>query len=94
MSFLTTFPEDVYPQESLATTVRPGPFDIALARALMWVSQAAYEVTADEPGAAVAKRKLERILENRWSFACRSRLRGGFQNCPATRFATRNMHAA
>ena len=47
MSFLTTFPEDVYPTHSLAETIQTEAFDIELAQALMWMSQAAYETTAD-----------------------------------------------
>src|SRR5450432_1934519 len=72
MSFLTTFPEDVYPAHSLAETIETEAFDIDLAQALMWMSQAAYETTADtsEPRES---RKLERILE-RWGFTCRARL--------------------
>jgi hypothetical protein len=75
MSFLTTFPEDVYPTHSLAEAIRSEAFDIQLAQALMWMSQAAYETTADAPEAP-EKRKLERILE-RWGFACRARLSQG-----------------
>jgi len=75
MSFLTTFPEDVYPTHSLAETIQSETFDIELAQALMWMSQAAYETTADPP-AAPEKRKLERILE-RWGFTCRARLSQG-----------------
>jgi pimeloyl-ACP methyl ester carboxylesterase len=76
MSFLTTFPEDVYPTHSLAETIQTEAFDIELAQALMWMSQAAYESTADASDAC-ENRKLERILE-RWGFACRARLsRGG-----------------
>jgi triacylglycerol lipase len=75
MSFLTTFPEDVYPARSLAETIRTEAFDIELAQALMWMSQAAYETTADAPEAS-GTRKLERILE-RWGFACRARLSQG-----------------
>jgi hypothetical protein len=75
MSFLTTFPEDVYPTRSLAETIQTEAFDIDLAQALMWMSQAAYETTADASDAC-EKRKLERILE-RWGFACRARLSQG-----------------
>ena len=75
MSFLTTFPEDVYPTHSLAETIQNEAFDIALAQALMWMSQAAYETTAD-PSEAPERRKLERILD-RWGFACRARLSQG-----------------
>jgi len=75
MSFLTTFPEDVYPMDRLAETIGRDTFDIELAQALMWMSQAAYETTADscqEGGTP----KLERIL-GRWGFACRARLSQG-----------------
>ena len=75
MSFLTTFPEDVYPMHRLAETIGRDTFDIELAQALMWMSQAAYETTADscqEGGTP----KLERIL-GRWGFACRARLSQG-----------------
>ena len=75
MSFLTTFPEDVYPTHSLAETIQTEAFDIELAQALMWMSQAAYETTADASDAC-EKRKLERIL-GRWGFACRARLSQG-----------------
>jgi len=76
MSFLTTFPEDVYPTYSLSERVQTEAFGIELARALMWMSQAAYETTADR-SETCAKRKLERILE-RWGFKCVTRLsRGG-----------------
>ena len=75
MSFLTTFPEDVYPTRSLAETIQTEAFDIELAQALMWMSQAAYETTADASDACET-RKLERILE-RWGFACRARLSQG-----------------
>ena len=44
MSFLTTFPEDVYPTHRLAETIQTGAFDIDLAQALMWMSQATYEI--------------------------------------------------
>jgi triacylglycerol lipase len=72
MSFLTTFPEDVYPTHRLAETIQTGAFDIDLAQALMWMSQATYESTADRSRAS-GDRKLERILD-RWGFACRARL--------------------
>ena len=75
MSFLTTFPEDVYPMHRLAETIGRDTFDIELAQALMWMSQAAYETTAyscQEGGTP----KLERIL-GRWGFACRARLSQG-----------------
>ncbi len=72
MSFLTTFPEDVYPARSLAETIHTEAFDIDLAQALMWMSQAAYETTADA-SEATGQRKLERILAQ-WGFACRARL--------------------
>ena len=72
MSFLTTFPEDVYPTHRLAETIQTHAFDIALAQALMWLSQAAYETTADR-SETNELRKLERILD-RWGFACRARL--------------------
>ena len=75
MSFLTTFPEDVYPTHRLAETIRRDTFDIELAQALMWMSQAAYETTADRSQDG-RKRKLERILD-RWGFACRARLSQG-----------------
>ena len=75
MSFLTTFPEDVYPTRSLAEIIQTETFDIELAQALMWMSQAAYETTADRPETC-AKRKLERILE-RWGFECMTRLSQG-----------------
>jgi triacylglycerol lipase len=75
MSFLTTFPEDVYPTHSLAETIQTEAFDIELAQALMWMSQAAYETTADASDAG-ANRKLERILE-RWGFTCHARLSQG-----------------
>ncbi len=75
MSFLTTFPEDVYPTHRLAETIETDAFDIELAQALMWMSQAAYETTADRSEVG-AERKLERILD-RWGFACRARLSQG-----------------
>jgi triacylglycerol lipase len=75
MSFLTTFPEDVYPTRSLAETIQTEVFDIVLAQALMWMSQAAYETTADA-SEVCEKCKLERILE-RWGFVCRARLSQG-----------------
>ena len=75
MSFLTTFPEDVYPTRSLSERIQVEAFSIELARALMWMSQAAYETTADRSETG-AKRKLERILE-RWGFECMTRLSQG-----------------
>jgi pimeloyl-ACP methyl ester carboxylesterase len=75
MSFLTTFPEDVYPSGRLAETLETDAFDIELAQTLMWMSQAAYETTADQ-SVVGAERKLERILD-RWGFACRARLSQG-----------------
>jgi hypothetical protein len=75
MSFLTTFPEDAYPTHRLAETIQTHGFDIALAQALMWLSQAAYETTADLPDGC-GPRKLERLLD-RWGFACRARLSQG-----------------
>ena len=70
MSCLTTFPEEVYPADRLATAVKAGAFELDRARALMWMAQLAYEATAPEP------RKLEGILE-RWGFRCRARLSHG-----------------
>ena len=75
MSFLTTFPEDVYPTRSLSVSIQTEAFGIELAQALMWMSQAAYETTADR-SETDAKRKLERILE-RWGFECMTRLSQG-----------------
>jgi len=75
MSFLTIFPEDVYPVSRLAETIRTDAFDIDTAQALMWLSQAAYETTADGTEAP-GPTKLERLLE-RWGFACRARLSQG-----------------
>jgi pimeloyl-ACP methyl ester carboxylesterase len=75
MSFLTTFPEDVYPTRRLAETIATAAIDIELAQTLMWMSQAAYETTADR-SVVGAERKLERILD-RWGFACRARLSHG-----------------
>ena len=75
MSFLTTFPEDVYPTCSLSERIQTEVFGIELAQALMWMSQAAYETTADR-SETCAKRKLERILE-RWGFKCVTRLSQG-----------------
>ena len=75
MSFLTTFPEDVYPTRSLSVSIQTEAFGIELAQALMWMSQAAYETTADRSETG-AKRKLERILE-RWGFECMTRLSQG-----------------
>ena len=75
MSFLTTFPEDVYPTRALSERIQAEAFGIELAQALMWMSQAAYETTADR-SETDAKRKLERILE-RWGFECMTRLSQG-----------------
>src|ERR1700742_1591755 len=72
MSFLTTFPDDVYPGRSLVERIRTEAFDIELAQALMWMSQAAYEATAGRP----ENSKLERILD-RWGFTCTARLSQG-----------------
>ncbi len=70
MSFLTTFPDDVYPTHALAPLLRPGAFSIARAQALMWLAQAAYETTAGSPG------KLERLLAP-WGLVPRARLSAG-----------------
>ena len=48
MSFLTTFPREIYPTDHLAAAVGPGAFNLDRARALMWMAQLAYETTADE----------------------------------------------
>jgi hypothetical protein len=57
---------------SFSGRIHTEAFDIDLAEAFMWMSQAAYETTADtsEPR---EPRKLERILAQ-WGFACRARL--------------------
>ncbi len=75
MSFLTTFPEDVYPTSRLAETIETDTFDTELAQALMWISQAAYETTA-ENSQVCGEQKVQRILE-RWGFAYRARLSQG-----------------
>jgi pimeloyl-ACP methyl ester carboxylesterase len=76
MSFLTRFPEDVYPTHRLAEAIQANTFGIEQAQALMWMSQAAYETTAERMEED-EEHKLQRILD-RWGFACRAWLsRGG-----------------
>ncbi len=75
MNFLTTFPESVYPTSRLAETIETDTFDIELAQALMWMSQAAYETTAQN-SQVCGEQKLQRILD-RWGFAYRARLSQG-----------------
>jgi hypothetical protein len=76
MSFLTRFPEDVYPTHRLAEAIQADTFGIEQAQALMWMSQAAYETTAERMEED-EEHKLQRILD-RWGFACRAWLsRGG-----------------
>jgi triacylglycerol lipase len=75
MSFLTRFPEDVYPTHRLVEAIQAGGFSIDHAQAFMWMSQAAYESTAEQVEEP-AEHKLERILD-RWSFKCRAWLSQG-----------------
>ena len=75
MSFLTRFPEDVYPTHRLAEAIQMDTFSIERTQALMWMSQAAYETTAERMEEH-EEHKLERILD-RWGFECRAWLSQG-----------------
>jgi triacylglycerol lipase len=76
VSFLTAFREAVYPTLPLARRLRGGGFGLPAALALMWLSQLAYEASADT-AAAEGQRKQARVLR-RWGFTRTARLsRGG-----------------
>ena len=84
MSFLTTFPEEVYPTQLATGGMAAVSFAAADAQACMWLAQLAYEVSsASVPtarlGKAVRLGKAARILE-RWGLAPLAWLsRGGIE---------------
>jgi triacylglycerol lipase len=71
MSFLVEIKESAYPRDALDGFTATAPFNLGNARAMMWMSQLAYE-TADEP-------KVERILDT-WKL----KKRGFKRNHPVT----------
>jgi len=63
MSFLTTFPEQVYPTHDLAGAVAAEPHDEAGLQACMWLAQLSYE----DPSIPAQKDMIDRIMQ-RWGF--------------------------